>query len=102
MRRKLTTLQPGHHRPLLVNGIDRLRIDRPLRHRPPTPDPPKHAALVDLGRRQPGIEGLNGPAGDIDNFVLLACCGFRAAEMDGKRGRGGPSATSIGGSMVSC
>jgi hypothetical protein len=38
MCRKIPRIQPGHLRPLLQDGIDRLRIDRPPRNRAPSPD----------------------------------------------------------------
>jgi len=48
MRRKLSRFQSSHFRPLLDDGIDRLRIERPSRNGAPFPDPTKLASLADF------------------------------------------------------
>ena len=71
MRGKLVPLEPGHFRPLLENGIHRLRIERALRNRAPAADPPKHAASADLRGCNPGVEGFDRPARQIDDVILF-------------------------------
>lgn len=88
MRRELRWLQTGHLRPLLQDRVDGLRVERPLRNRAPAPDLPEDAALVDLGRRHPGLQRLDRSAGQIDDVILLAAGGLGPTEMDGKRGEG--------------
>ena len=81
MRRKVAAVQARYLRALLENGINRLGIERPARDGAPSSDPPEHTALVDPGGRQPGIQRLDRPAGEIDDVVLFAGgrlgpCGF--------------------------
>lgn len=86
MSGEVTRLQASHFCPLLENGIDRLRIERSLRHRAQTSDPPEDAAFVDFGCSYPDVQRLDRTAGEINDVILFAACGFGAAEMDGKRG----------------
>ncbi len=71
---KLLRLQPGHRHPPLDDIVDRLRVDRP-----------KHATTVDLRGRQPGVQRVHRPAGEIDNLILACARILAAAEVDGER-----------------
>ncbi len=82
MRGKLPRLQPGHRRPLFDNIVDRLRIERPTGNIPPAINRPKHTATFNLGGNKPGVQGINRPAGQKDNFIAVAAAGLCAAEMD--------------------
>jgi hypothetical protein len=51
--------------------IHRLRIECAPRHVAPAIDGPEDAALVDLRCLQPGIQGIDRPAGEIDDLVVI-------------------------------
>ncbi len=87
---------------MFKDRVDRLRIERPARGRSPPSDPPKHASHVHPGGRQPGIQCLDRPACEIDDFVVLSGRRFGPPKMNCQRGQGGLSGTSIGVSSVSC
>lgn len=88
MRGKFLWLQPRHHDPLFQNVIDRLRIKSALGDIAPAINRPKHASLVNSCRFKPGIQGIDGRAGEIDDFIIFCTTGFGASEVDGQRGEG--------------
>lgn len=48
----------------------------------------RHPLLVDVGGVEPGVQRLDRPGSEIDGLILIGTGCFRAAEMDGERGRG--------------
>ncbi|QTK81972.1 Hypothetical protein AT6N2_L1162 [Agrobacterium tumefaciens] len=88
MRRKLSRVQSSHFRPLLDDGIDRLRIERPFRNGALFPDPKKLASLAAFCDRHPDFQRLHRPPGQIDGIVLLDSRGFRPPKMNCTRGEG--------------
>ena len=72
MRGKLPRLQPCQRRPLLDDLVDCTRLQRPLRNVAPTINLPENTSALNFGSRKPDVQGIHGPARQIDDLIVFS------------------------------